>query len=34
MAEKGVGRIVNILSNLVNTPVVAYHDYTTAKSSL
>lgn len=34
MAEKGGGRIFNILSNLVNTPVVAYHDYTTAKSSL
>jgi 3-oxoacyl-[acyl-carrier protein] reductase len=34
MAEKGGGRIVNILSNLVNNPVVPYHDYTTAKSSL
>lgn len=34
MAEKGGGRIVNILSNLVNNPVVAYHDYTTAKSAL
>lgn len=34
MAGKGGGRIVNILSNLVNNPVVPYHDYTTAKSSL
>lgn len=34
MAQKGGGRIINILSNLVNNPVVAYHDYTTAKSAL
>lgn len=34
MAEKGGGSMVNILSNLVNNPVVAYHDYTTAKSAL
>ncbi len=33
MVEKGGGRIVSILSNLINNPVVAYHDYTTAKSS-
>ena len=33
MAEKGEGRIINILTNLINNPVVAYHDYTTAKSA-
>jgi 3-oxoacyl-[acyl-carrier protein] reductase len=33
MAEKGGGRIVSILSNLINNPVVPYHDYTTAKSA-
>lgn len=33
MMEKGEGRIVSILSNLINNPVVAYHDYTTAKSA-
>ncbi|MDQ5814556.1 MAG: SDR family NAD(P)-dependent oxidoreductase [Actinomycetota bacterium] len=32
MVEKG-GRIVSVLSNLTNTPVVAYHDYTSAKSA-
>ena len=29
MIERGGGRIVSILSNLINHPVVAYHDYTT-----
>ncbi|HEY6751715.1 MAG TPA: SDR family oxidoreductase, partial [Rubrobacteraceae bacterium] len=33
MIERGGGRIVSILSNLINNPVVAYHDYTTAKSA-
>jgi 3-oxoacyl-[acyl-carrier protein] reductase len=33
MIKKGGGRIVSILSNLMNNPVVAYHDYTTAKSA-
>ncbi len=33
MIEKGEGRIVSILSNLINNPVVPYHDYTTAKSA-
>ncbi len=33
MVEKGGGRIISILSNLINNPVVAYHDYTTAKSA-
>lgn len=33
MIGEGGGRIVSILSNLINNPVVAYHDYTTAKSS-
>lgn len=32
MVEKG-GRIVSVLSNLTNNPVVAYHDYTSAKSA-
>ncbi len=33
MIDSGGGRIISILSNLINNPVVAYHDYTTAKSS-
>ncbi|MGI8860871.1 MAG: 3-oxoacyl-ACP reductase [Rubrobacteraceae bacterium] len=33
MVERGGGRIISILSNLINNPVVAYHDYTTAKSA-
>jgi len=33
MIDRGGGRIVSILSNLINNPVVAYHDYTTAKSA-
>src|SRR5215203_7183515 len=33
MVEKGGGRIVSVLSNLINNPVVAYHDYTSAKSA-
>src|SRR5215218_6597068 len=32
MVEKG-GRIVSVFSNLTNNPVVAYHDYTSAKSA-
>ena len=32
MVEKG-GRIVSVVSNLINNPVVAYHDYTSAKSA-
>ena len=34
MAERGFGRIVNIGSNLVQHPVVPYHDYTAAKAAL
>ena len=34
MVEGGGGRIISILSNLINNPVVPYHDYTTAKSAL
>ncbi len=34
MVESGGGRILSILSNLINNPVVPYHDYTTAKSAL
>src|SRR5215204_1921650 len=33
MVEKGGGRIVSVVSNLINNSVVAYHDYTTAKSA-
>ena len=33
MTETGKGRVINILTNLINNPVVAYHDYTTAKSA-
>jgi 3-oxoacyl-[acyl-carrier protein] reductase len=32
--QRAQGAIVNIASNLVEHPVVAYHDYTTAKASL
>jgi 3-oxoacyl-[acyl-carrier protein] reductase len=32
--ERGGGRIVNILTNLITNPVVAYHAYTTAKSAM
>lgn len=34
MRQCARGSIVNIVSNLVQSPVVPYHDYTTAKSSL
>ncbi|CAA9518347.1 MAG: 3-oxoacyl-[acyl-carrier protein] reductase [uncultured Rubrobacteraceae bacterium] len=34
MIRKGGGRIISILSNLINNPVVPYHDYTTAKGAL
>lgn len=33
MARAGGGRIISVLSNLINNPVVPYHDYTTAKSA-
>jgi 3-oxoacyl-[acyl-carrier protein] reductase len=33
MVEKGGGWIVTVLSNLTNNPVVAYHDYTSAKTA-
>jgi 3-oxoacyl-[acyl-carrier protein] reductase len=32
--QRAQGSIVNIVSNLVEHPVVAYHDYTTAKAAL
>ena len=32
--QRAEGSIVNIVSNLVEHPVVAYHDYTTAKAAL
>lgn len=34
MKEHGGGRIVNMVTNLIDFPVVPYHDYTTAKSAL
>lgn len=34
MKERRFGRIINIGTNLFNNPVVAYHDYTTAKAAL
>lgn len=34
MKEKQFGRIINIGTNLVNHPVVPYHDYTAAKAAL
>lgn len=34
MKTDGFGRIVNIGTNLVQNPVVPYHDYTTAKAAL
>lgn len=34
MIAQGFGRVINIGTNLVQNPVVAYHDYNTAKSAL
>ncbi len=34
MADAGFGRIVTIGTNLVQNPVVPYHDYTSAKAAL
>lgn len=34
MTERGFGRVINIGSNLVQHPVVPYHDYTAAKAAL
>jgi 3-oxoacyl-[acyl-carrier protein] reductase len=34
MLKRSTGCIVNIATNLVNRPVVPYHDYTTAKAAL
>lgn len=34
MKQAGFGRIVNIGTNLVQNPVVPYHDYTSAKAAL
>lgn len=34
MKKAGFGRIINIGTNLVQNPVVPYHDYTTAKAAL
>ncbi|MGV2861059.1 3-oxoacyl-ACP reductase [Achromobacter sp. AGC39] len=34
MRQAGVGRIINIGTNLVQNPVVPYHDYTAAKAAM
>jgi 3-oxoacyl-[acyl-carrier protein] reductase len=34
MQRQGTGRIINVVTNLIDFPVVPYHDYTTAKSAL
>ncbi|WP_414448436.1 3-oxoacyl-ACP reductase [Burkholderia sp. 22PA0099] len=34
MRERGFGRIVNVGTNLVQNPVVPYHDYTASKAAL
>ncbi len=34
MKEENFGRIINIGTNLVQHPVVPYHDYTTSKAAL
>ncbi|KIL42256.1 3-oxoacyl-ACP reductase [Gordoniibacillus kamchatkensis] len=34
MQKQSSGRIINIVTNLIDFPVVPYHDYTTAKSAL
>ena len=34
MKKQGFGRVINIGTNLLQNPVVAYHDYTTAKAAL
>ncbi|MEQ3552142.1 3-oxoacyl-ACP reductase [Pseudonocardia nematodicida] len=34
MAGRGFGRVINIGTNLVQNPVVPYHDYTAAKAAL
>lgn len=34
MKRQNFGRIINIVTNLINFPIVPYHDYTTAKSAV
>ncbi|GGD55534.1 3-oxoacyl-ACP reductase [Paenibacillus nasutitermitis] len=34
MKQQGGGRIINMVTNLIDFPVVPYHDYTTAKAAL
>jgi 3-oxoacyl-[acyl-carrier protein] reductase len=34
MKQQSDGRIINIVTNLIDFPVVPYHDYTTAKAAL
>lgn len=34
MREAGLGKIINIATNLIYNPVVTYYDYTTAKAAL
>ncbi|HSU78961.1 MAG TPA: 3-oxoacyl-ACP reductase [Candidatus Angelobacter sp.] len=34
MKAQGTGRLINMVTNLIDFPIVPYHDYTTAKSAL
>lgn len=34
MKHQNFGRIINMVTNLINFPIVPYHDYTTAKSAV
>lgn len=34
MKRQGYGRIINMVTNLIDFPVVPYHDYTTAKAAV
>ena len=34
MKHQNFGRIINLVTNLINFPIVPYHDYTTAKSAV
>jgi 3-oxoacyl-[acyl-carrier protein] reductase len=34
MKDRGEGRIINMVTNLIDFPVVPYHDYSTAKAAL
>ncbi|WEG14643.1 SDR family oxidoreductase [Pullulanibacillus sp. KACC 23026] len=34
MKNQGKGRIINMVTNLIDFPIIPYHDYTTAKAAL